>query len=80
MTLKREIIEAEYCPRTKHSSDMPLKKARRNCALSHFNRGNQTCMWTPMLLKYCKKNKIKWTYATQIRCVLDKGKETTGGD
>lgn len=61
-----DLTDLKYCIRTKHSSDMPLKRPRKNCA---FKRGDE-CVWHPATLRYCEANGIDVEYATRFRCVL----------
>ena len=60
------LTSLNYCIRTKHSQDMPLKHPRKNCA---FLRGDE-CVWHPATAKYCKENDIDITYPLRFRCVL----------
>lgn len=63
-----ELVELNYCPRTKHSRDMPLKKATRVCVFRHEGR----CSYHPSLITYCKINKIEVDLSTRFACVLGK--------
>lgn len=63
---KIDIVNLKYCPRTKHSPDLPLKKPTRTC----FNRSNDgRCGFLPCVNRYCDKNNVKFSLGTQFICV-----------
>ncbi len=79
-----ELTELKYCPRIKHSEDMPLKKPRKNCRCKNSSwirrypkswdrRNPNECIFYPMHIRYMKANDIKLenNFSIRFRCVLD---------
>lgn len=82
MIKMNELTELKYCPRTKHSEDMPLKRQRKNCHCkssswirrhqkSWDRRNPDECEFYPMHLRYMEANNIKLdNFGIRFRCVL----------
>ncbi len=79
-----ELTELNYCPRTKHSEDMPLKRPRRNCHCKSSSwirrypksvdrKNPDECRFYPMHLRYMEANNIKLNnnFNIRFRCILD---------
>ncbi len=79
-----ELTGLKYCPRTKHSEDMPLKRPRENCHCkgsswirrypkSADGRNPDECGFYPMHIRYMEANNIKLdnNFGIRFRCVLD---------
>lgn len=67
-----DIVILEYCPRTEHSPDMPLKQPCWHCTFAFQNRGSavRQCGFTPSVRRYCEANEIVYSFKTHFVCCL----------
>jgi len=89
-----ELTQLKYCPRTKHSDGMPLKKPRKNCHCKSSSwirrypktwdrRNPDECIFYPMHLQYMEANHISLdgNFGIRFRCVVDaQGRVSHGSD
>lgn len=81
--MSEELKPLKYCPRLKHSDDMPLKSPRKNCAFKGSTwikrdtvsdrRDARECEFYPAHIRYCKANGIdlRTDFGIRFMCVLE---------